>query len=185
MSARAVVVRRLPALSLLLVPLLALGCGSREPEVSAASGPGAASEGGDVSDDNEGASSGAAQEADDGTADTAGSRCDEAAVTLTGRFSLTRYPGQDALGPNGERPMGMSKEYEFTRTSYTMEGYPPLRITGRYEVLERDGLRRRVRFYDTVFDGRPDAEREVWVVFEDCGAVLQMDGMTYERRPDA
>lgn len=108
--------------------------------------------------------------------------CDEAAITLVGRYSLTHYPGQDAVGPNGERPLGMSKDYDFGADSYTMEGYPPLRITGRYEVLERDGARMRVRFYDTVFDGSADADRELWLVFSDCGATLQMDGMTYARR---
>jgi hypothetical protein len=183
-------VSRLAAVLSLVVVVLGVGCGSSETEASAAPGPAAASEGGDVttegtadvpSEETRGDSRGATN---DGTGGTAAG-CDEATLSLVGHFSLTRYPGQAAVGPNGERPIGMSKEYEFTRNSYTMEGYPPLRITGRYEVLERDGLRRRVRFYDTVFDGSPQSERELWVVFADCGAVLQMDGMTYARRPDA
>ena len=49
-------------------------------------------------------------------------------------------------------------------------------------MLERDGLRQRVRFFDTVFDGQPDQDRELWIVFEDCGDTLQMDGMTYSRQ---
>jgi hypothetical protein len=109
--------------------------------------------------------------------------CDEASIRLVGHYSLTRYPGQDVVGPNGERPMGMSKEYDFGADSYTMEGYPPLRITGRYEELSRDGARLEVRFYDTVFDGQPDEDRVLWLVFEDCGQTLQMDGMTYARQP--
>lgn len=109
--------------------------------------------------------------------------CDEASIRLVGHYSLTRYPGQDVVGPNGERPPGMSKEYDFGADSYTMEGYPPLRITGRYEELSRDGARVEVRFYDTVFDGQPNEDRVLWLVFEDCGQTLQMDGMTYVRRP--
>ena len=33
--------------------------------------------------------------------------CDEASIRLVGHYSLTRYPGQDVVGPNGERPMGV------------------------------------------------------------------------------
>jgi len=109
--------------------------------------------------------------------------CDEASISLVGRYMLTHYPGQDTLGPNGERPMGMSKEYDFGADSYTMDGYPPLRITGRYEELAREGARVQVRFFDTVFDGRPSEDRVLWLLFEGCGATLQMDGMTYARRP--
>ena len=111
-------------------------------------------------------------------------QCDPASILLVGRYSLTSYPGQDTLGPNGERPMGMSKEYDFGRNSYTMEGYPPLRITGRYEELAREGTRIQVRFYDTVFDGSPSADRVLWLQFDDCGTRFEMDGMTYSRRPE-
>lgn len=109
-------------------------------------------------------------------------QCDPASIQLVGRYTLTSYPGQDTVGPNGERPMGMSKEYDFGANSYTMEGYPPLRITGRYEEVARDGLRIQVRFFDTVFDGRPSDDRVVWLTFDDCGTRFEMDGMTYSRR---
>lgn len=111
-------------------------------------------------------------------------QCDPASIQLVGRYSLTSYPGQDTLGPNGERPMGMSKEYDFGSNSYTMEGYPPLRITGRYEELAREGTRIQVRFYDTVFDGSPSADRVLWLQFDDCGTRFEMDGMTYSRRAE-
>ena len=155
----------LPSLAL----LAALGCGGSS-----------ATETRETSDATEGGETSATEGAETmPPADT----CDEASIPLVGRYSLTRYPGQDAVGPNGERPMGMSKEYDFGANSYTMEGYPPLRITGRYEELSRDGARLEVRFYDTVFDGQPDEDRVLWLVFEDCGQTLQMDGMTYVRRP--
>ncbi len=152
-----------------LALLAALGCGGST-----------ATEATETSDATEGGETSATEGAEPvPPADT----CDEASIQLVGRYSLTRYPGQDAVGPNGERPLGMSKEYDFGADSYTMEGYPPLRITGRYEELSRDGARLEVRFYDTVFDGQPDEDRVLWLVFEDCGQTLQMDGMTYARQP--
>lgn len=111
-------------------------------------------------------------------------QCDPASVQLVGRYSLTSYPGQDTVGPNGERPMGMSKEYDFGANSYTMEGYPPLRITGRYEEVGREGTRIQVRFFETVFDGRPADDRVLWLEFDDCGTRFVMDGMTYSRRAE-
>lgn len=111
-------------------------------------------------------------------------QCDPASIQLVGRYSLTSYPGQDTVGPNGERPMGMSKEYDFGADSYTMEGYPPLRITGRYQELAREGTRIQVRFYDTVFDGQPSDDRVLWLQFDDCGTRFEMDGMTYSRRAE-
>ncbi|MCA9578136.1 MAG: hypothetical protein KC668_22035 [Myxococcales bacterium] len=160
------------ALSLMFTLVMTHGCGPRPPAHESSEGAASGGEAGD------GARTGASAPEGGGSPDA----CDPSLVSLVGRFSLTRYPGQDDVGPNGERPLGMSKEYEFTGDAYTMEGYPPLRVTGRYEVLERDGLRQRVRFFDTVFDGQPDQDRELWIVFEDCGDTLQMDGMTYSRQ---
>jgi len=101
--------------------------------------------------------------------------------SLLGKFKLSRYPGQDDVGPNGERPMPMSKDYEFKDKTYRMDGYPPLLVSGSYEVLEVDGERVHVRFTKTVFDGnkRPDADK--WLVFSDCGKSFTMDRMTYTR----
>ena len=162
LTLRAWVRRSRQCVALALLGLASCGGGGETPQGPAAE-PHAASEGDEQPTEGDG-------------------HCDPSSVTLVGRFSLTRYPGQDALGPNGERPLGMSKEYEFAADSYTMEGYPPLRITGRYEVLERAGLRLHVRFFDTVFDGTAEGERTLWLSFEECGDILQMDGLTYARR---
>ena len=101
--------------------------------------------------------------------------------TLPGRFTLTDYPGRDAVGPNGERPMPMSKEYTFADGQYRMEGYPSLTITGRYAVAETDGTRVRLALTETIFDGTPKEDAEVWLAFSDCGKTMAMDGMTYRR----
>ena len=104
MLTNASVSRLATLLSLGLVLILGVGCGSSETEAGAAPGPAAASEGGDVttegtldmlSEDTSGASREAANEGTGGMA----TGCDEAAVSLVGHFSLTRYPGQDAVGP--------------------------------------------------------------------------------------
>jgi hypothetical protein len=100
------------------------------------------------------------------------------APSLIGRFTLTAYPGMGAVGPGGEEPLPMAKDYTFTADSYTMDGYPPLTITGRYTVLEADGDRLKVRFTDTIFDGSPHPDQELWVELTDGGRTLQMEGMT-------
>ncbi|MFT5679219.1 MAG: hypothetical protein ACI8RZ_000123 [Myxococcota bacterium] len=107
---------------------------------------------------------------------------DSSTPSLVGQFSLTAYPGMDAVGPNGERPMPMSKDYTFTANTYTMDGYPPLTITGRYAVLTTEAERLQIRLTDTVFDGDPSPDREVWVDFSDGGKTLTMEGMTYTRQ---
>ena len=101
--------------------------------------------------------------------------------TLAGHFTLSRYPGQDAVGPNGERPMPMSKDYAFDQGHYQMNGYPPLTITGRYAVTAADGPKLKVRFTETIFDGHPNPDTEAWLTFADCGTAFEMDGMTYAR----
>ena len=101
--------------------------------------------------------------------------------SLTGQFTLTRWPGSDAVGPDGERPMPMSKDYTFTDTTYTMEGYPSLTITGGYTVLSAEEGRLQVRFTDTIFDGSPQSDQTLWIEFSDCNQTMVMEGMTYRR----
>ncbi|MFT4979762.1 MAG: hypothetical protein ACI8S6_005674 [Myxococcota bacterium] len=104
---------------------------------------------------------------------------------LIGQFSLASYPGMDDVGPNGERPMPMSKDYTFTADTFTMEGYPPLTITGRYTVLTAENTRLQVKFTDTLFEGEPSADRTVWVTLSECGQAMEMDQMTYRRAAQA
>jgi len=104
---------------------------------------------------------------------------------LIGQFSLVSYPGMDAVGPNGERPMPMSKEYTFTADTFTMEGYPALTITGRYQVLTTEGERLRVQLTDTLFDGEAQEDRAVWVTLSECGQLMELDQMTYRRAAQA
>jgi len=87
----------------------------------------------------------------------------------------------DAVGPNGERPMPISKNYTFTDSTYVMEGYPELTITGSYSVLSVDEQRIQVLFTDTIFDGSSQPDTEQWLTFSDCGKTLEMEGMTYQR----
>ncbi|MFT5679738.1 MAG: hypothetical protein ACI8RZ_000643 [Myxococcota bacterium] len=110
---------------------------------------------------------------------------DDCAPSLIGRFMLTGFPGMNDVGPNGERPIGISKEYTFTETDYRMEGYPELTITGRYKVVSTDGLAIQVRLTDTIFDGTSKDDREIPVVFSNCGKTMLMEGMTYQRLTEA
>ena len=103
--------------------------------------------------------------------------------SLLGKFKLSKYPGQDDVGPNGEKPMPMSKDYHFEVASYRMDGYPPLLVTGSYKVLKIDGPRMQVRFTDTIFDGNKRDDADKSVVFSDCGNSFVLDGMTYSRVP--
>lgn len=104
------------------------------------------------------------------------------APSLVGQFFLTAYPGMDAVGPDGTPPMPMAKDYTFTADSYTMVGYPELTITGRYTVLAEEPSRLHIRLTDTLFDGEPSPDREVWVEFSDDGNTMTMENMTYARR---
>ncbi len=63
-----------------------------------------------------------------------------------------------------------------------MQGYPPLVVEGRWRILEQQGPRVRVAFTETVFDGTPRPDREVWVAFSSCGQAMSMEGMDYARR---
>lgn len=104
--------------------------------------------------------------------------------SLPGTYRLTDYPGRGVVGPNGEQPMQMAATYVFTGTAYEMDGYPPLTITGDYEVIEVDGARLHVRFVNTIFNGSPRDDRDVWLTFSDCGATLEMDRKTFSRVAD-
>jgi atypical dual specificity phosphatase len=115
------------------------------------------------------------------SADPAHEDCPNWAPTLVGSFQLIHYPGMKDVGPNGEDPMPMSKDYEFGAKTYTMSGYPPLEVSGSYKVLDREPKRLNIRFFDTIFDGSPQAEHTVWASFSSCGDQLEMDGMTYRR----
>jgi nitroimidazol reductase NimA-like FMN-containing flavoprotein (pyridoxamine 5'-phosphate oxidase superfamily) len=75
----------------------------------------------------------------------------------------------------------MSKTYTFEADTYKMDGYPSLVVAGRYAVLSREAQRLAVRFTDTLFDGSPRPDSEVWMQFSDCGRTLVFDGMTYTR----
>ena len=101
--------------------------------------------------------------------------------TLVGHFVLVDYPGKDDVGPNGERPIGMSKEYTFESSTYEMIGYPPLKITGHYEILEVDGVRMKVRFTKTNVDGSMTADHDRWIEFSRCGDQMKMEKMSYIR----
>ena len=112
----------------------------------------------------------------------AGQECGKAwTPSLVGEFQLVDYPGRNDLGPDGTPPISMAKDYVFKASSYRMDGYPPLTITGDYEVLQVDGAKVRVRFYNTLFEGEPSADKELWVEFSDCGGTLVMEGMTYSK----
>ena len=100
---------------------------------------------------------------------------------LPGQFTLTAYPGMDAVGPDGERPIGMSKEYTFEEDTWRMDGYPPLTITGRWALLKQEEGRVQVRLTGVVVDGQPAADEDVWMTFSACGQVMEMAGMTYQR----
>lgn len=102
--------------------------------------------------------------------------------SLDGAWRLTDYPGRGELGPNGERPIQMAMTYTFTPTTYEIDAYPPLTVTGSYEVVEVDGARVRLRFFDTIFNGSPRADREAWLTFTNCGAGFEMDNRTFTRR---
>lgn len=101
--------------------------------------------------------------------------------SLSGSYTLTSYPGQDAVGPDGERPMAMSQDYLFASATYTMSGYPPLEVSGSYAVVEAEETRLQVRFFETIFDGSPLADQTKWLTFSRCGDTFEMDQMTYQR----
>lgn len=104
------------------------------------------------------------------------------ACSLVGRFTLLDDGQPEVVGPEGQRPIGISKEYTFDPETYRMEGYPPLVITGRYRVAAWDGMRARVEWTATIFDGSPQDDRESWLTFTDCDH-FAMDGMSYGRVP--
>ena len=101
--------------------------------------------------------------------------------SLDGSWRLTDYPGRGDVGPEGQRPIQMAMTYTFSPTTYEVDAYPPLTITGSYEVVEVDGARVRLRFFDTIFNGSPRDEHEAWLTFTGCGAGFEMDERTFTR----
>lgn len=105
------------------------------------------------------------------------------APTLLGDWSLSWYEGQDYVGPNGERPIGMALNYSFKSDgTYTMDGYPPITERGRYAVKSRDGNTLTVHFSDRVSDGSTQ-DQDVTYTFSDCATKVAIPGKIFTRTP--
>ncbi len=89
--------------------------------------------------------------------------------------------GQGPDGPNGERGLGWSADYEFRADgSYTMTGYPQITVSGRIEVPERIDNRFHVRLINRMADGNLWGDYDEWVQLDAAG-VLHLEGKELRR----
>lgn len=105
-----------------------------------------------------------------------------ATCAIEGSWNLVRYPGMDAVGPNGERPIAIRRDTTFAEGRFHVQGYPELVIEGRYRV-EADGDARRVVMTEVVFDGGDHDDESHAISFGEGCDELTMGDSVYARAP--
>lgn len=105
----------------------------------------------------------------------------QTAPELVGSWSAS-----GALGDPGSPGPAWTKRYELRRDgSFVMTGYPPIRVTGRWKVVERAGARFRVVLTDQEMrmSERDEPSRwqdqDGWAVLD--GDKLEWNGATFSR----
>lgn len=89
--------------------------------------------------------------------------------------------GQGPDGPNGERGLGWSADYDLRADgTYTMTGYPQITVTGKLEVPERIDNRFHVRLTQRMADGNLWGDYDEWVELDAAG-VLHLEGKELRR----
>ena len=86
----------------------------------------------------------------------------------------------DNQGPECEPQLHWSKTYTFFADGrFTMSGYPPLEVSGRFEFVE--GEPPRLRLYDRIFEGSPDQDVTTDFTLSDDGQRLTLGEEEYHR----
>jgi hypothetical protein len=86
-------------------------------------------------------------------------------------------------GKDGAPGMGWQLEYTLAGDgSFKMTGYPPIAVTGRWAVPERDGRKLRIVLTEQKMGGGAWPDRDGWAELSDDGKSLKWQDKTFTRR---
>lgn len=93
-----------------------------------------------------------------------------------------RAEGASPPDPNGRR-MGWFAEYTFRPDgTFSMTGYPPIAVSGRYKELARESMRVRVRLFEQKMGASAWPDGEVDFIFSTNGKSFRWGDREYRRR---
>ena len=97
------------------------------------------------------------------------------AVYLTGTWKLLQAPTGDG--------MNMSQTWTFTKTDFTVEGYPKLNQKGKYTILKEKGDTLTLKLYNQEGDwGKADKEQKV--VLNKAKNMISIGPMEFKRKEE-